>query len=26
VLDVTAEQLPSALVEHYLAIKRAGRL
>jgi len=26
VLDVTAEQLPGALVEHYLAIKRAGRL
>jgi uncharacterized protein (DUF58 family) len=26
VLDVTAAQLPAALVEHYLAIKRAGRL
>jgi len=26
VLDVTAEQLPGALVEHYLAIKRAGVL
>jgi len=26
VLDVTAEQLPAALVEQYLAIKRAGRL
>jgi len=26
VLDVTAEQLPGALVEHYLTIKRAGVL
>jgi len=26
VLDVTAEQLPGALVEHYLAVKRAGVL
>jgi len=26
VLDVTAEQLPGALVEHYLAVKRAGLL
>ncbi len=26
VLDVTAAELPAALVEHYLAIKRAGRL
>jgi len=26
VLDVTAEQLPAALVERYLAIKRAGHL
>ena len=26
VLDVRCEQLPSALVQHYLAIKRAGRL
>ena len=26
VLDVTARQLPQALVEHYLAIKRAARL
>jgi len=26
ILDVTAAQLPSALVEHYLAIKRAGAL
>jgi uncharacterized protein (DUF58 family) len=26
VLDVTCAELPAALVEHYLAIKRAGRL
>jgi uncharacterized protein (DUF58 family) len=26
VLDVTAQALPAALVNHYLAIKRAGRL
>lgn len=26
VLDVTCSELPAALVEHYLAIKRAGRL
>ena len=26
VLDVTAEQLPAALVERYLAIKREGLL
>lgn len=26
VLDVTCAQLPAALIEHYLAIKRAGRL
>ena len=26
VLDVRCEQLPAALVQHYLAIKRAGRL
>lgn len=26
VLDVTARQLPQALVEHYLAVKRAARL
>jgi len=26
ILDVTAAQLPTALVEHYLAIKRAGAL
>ncbi|SDD42539.1 DUF58 domain-containing protein [Aquimonas voraii] len=26
VLDVTATQLPGALVDHYLAMKRAGRL
>ncbi len=26
VLDVTASQLPGALVDHYLAMKRAGRL
>jgi uncharacterized protein (DUF58 family) len=26
VLDVTSDQLPAALVEHYLAIKRAARL
>lgn len=26
VLDVTCHELPSALVQHYLAIKRAGRL
>jgi hypothetical protein len=26
VLDVTCAQLPAALVQHYLAVKRAGRL
>jgi hypothetical protein len=26
VLDVTCGELPAALVEHYLAIKRAARL
>ena len=26
VLDVRCEQLPTALVQHYLAVKRAGRL
>jgi len=26
VLDITAEELPGALVEHYLAVKRAGAL